>query len=76
MTQSHKPQFSTITRMQKGNKCTKYTSCDSVYIYKNNCREKIYIVPKSPQSVLHPANGVGSNGFNGLGFDVECIWVG
>ena len=38
-----------------------------VYIYKNNCREKIYIVPKSTQSVLHPANGVGSNGFNELG---------
>ena len=23
--------------------------------------------------VIHPANGVGSNGFNGLSFDVECI---
>ena len=22
-----------------------------------------------------PANGVGSNGFNGLSFDVECIWA-
>ena len=23
--------------------------------------------------VTHPANGVGSNGFNGLDFDMECI---
>ena len=22
-----------------------------------------------------PAKGVGSNGFNGLSFDVECIWA-
>ena len=27
-------------------------------------------------TIIHPANGVGSNEFNGLDFDVECIWVG
>ena len=27
-------------------------------------------------TIIHPAKGVGSNGFNGLDFDVECIWVG
>jgi len=23
----------------------------------------------------HPANGLGWNGFNGLGFDMNCVWV-
>jgi len=36
--------------------------------------KEILIVPY--RIIVHPANGVGSNSFNGLGFDVECIGVG
>ena len=25
--------------------------------------------------MIKPANVLGSNGFNGLGFDMDCIWM-